>query len=166
MSPQQRQRPHHQKTAEYRYLPYPAGPGWRLSPSSTAPLPTFATGCTAAPALRSAHPSAMSRIVLFSAVQPWPSFSPSASRTRCPWPGAAPHLSSAHQRPGCALRARGLARGEAARLREVTIGVLGRPTAGLAQSYLCQKGLTVSIRASSSFRPMSAIMWGPTFINR
>ena len=55
---------------------------------------------------------------------------------------------------------------ERARLREVTIGVLGRLTAGLAQSYFCQKGLAVSILASSSFRPMSAIMWGPTFINR
>ena len=35
---------------------------------------------------------------------------------------------------------------ERARLREVTIGVLGRLTAGLAQSYFCQKGLAVSLR--------------------
>jgi len=47
---------------------------------------------------------------------------------------------------------------ERARLREVTIAVFGRLMAGLAQSYFCQKGLAVSIRASSSFRPMSAIM--------
>ena len=47
----------------------------------------------------------------------------------------------------------------------MTIAVLGWLTADLAQSYFRQKGLAVSIRASSSFRAMSAIIWGP-FINR